>query len=74
MELSFFTTFEIGWLNGWVPSFAMLLVQIIFMMLFPQGGQTGSRYVVVHSPGSPIRTSEFDGSGSSADRIHFCAV
>ena len=39
MELSFFTTFEIGWLNGWVPSFAMLLVQIIFMMLFPQGGK-----------------------------------
>lgn len=39
MELSFFTTFEIGWLNGWIPSFAMLLVQILFMLLFPQGGK-----------------------------------
>ena len=39
MELSFFTTFETGWLNGWIPSFALLLVQFLFMMLFPQGGK-----------------------------------
>lgn len=39
MELSFFTTFEIGWFNGWIPSITLLLVQFLFIIIYPQSGK-----------------------------------
>ncbi|MDO4789679.1 MAG: isoprenylcysteine carboxylmethyltransferase family protein [Porphyromonas sp.] len=39
MDLSFFTTLQPGWLNVWILSFGMLLVQFVWMGLFREGGK-----------------------------------
>ena len=39
MDLSFFTTLQAGWLNAWIPSFGMVLIQFIYMAIFREGGK-----------------------------------
>ena len=39
MHLSFFTTLQAGWLNAWIPSFGMVLIQFIYMAIFREGGK-----------------------------------
>ena len=34
MEISFFTTLKIGWLNAWIPAFAMVLIQSVYMSIY----------------------------------------
>lgn len=38
-DLSFFTTLELGWINAWIPAFGMVLIQFVYMVLFPEGGK-----------------------------------
>ena len=38
IDLSFFTTFQIGWLNAWIPAFAMVLTQLVYMAIYKEGG------------------------------------
>lgn len=37
--LQFFTTLRIGWFNAWIPVFAMLLIQYIYMLIYKEGGK-----------------------------------
>lgn len=39
MEISFFTTLQVGWLNAWIPSFGMVLIQLVYMAVFKEGGK-----------------------------------
>lgn len=39
MDFSFYTTLEAGWLNAWIPSFGMVLIQFIYMAIFKEGGK-----------------------------------
>lgn len=39
MDTSFFTTLQAGWLNAWIPSFGMVLIQFIYMAIFKEGGK-----------------------------------
>ena len=39
LDLSFFTTLQIGWFNAWIPAFGMVLIQFIYMALFPETGK-----------------------------------
>lgn len=39
IDLSFFTTFQIGWLNAWIPAFAMVLTQLVYMAIYKEGGK-----------------------------------
>ncbi len=36
---SFFTTLQAGWLNAWIPSFGMVLIQFVYMALYPESGK-----------------------------------
>ncbi len=38
-ELQFYTTFSFGWLNAWIPLFALVLIQVVYMFLFKDGGK-----------------------------------
>ncbi|WP_373802378.1 methyltransferase family protein [Bacteroides heparinolyticus] len=38
-NLQFFTTLQIGWLNAWIPAFAMVLVQFVYMAIYKEGGK-----------------------------------
>lgn len=38
-NLHFFTTFQIGWLNAWIPAFAMVLIQFVYMAIYKEGGK-----------------------------------
>ncbi|WP_279173039.1 methyltransferase family protein [Tannerella forsythia] len=38
-DFSFFTTLQAGWLNAWIPSFGMVLIQFIYMAIFREGGK-----------------------------------
>ncbi len=35
-SLQFFTTLKIGWLNGWIPVFAMVLIQYVYMAIYKE--------------------------------------
>ncbi len=37
--LQFFTTLKIGWLNAWIPIFAMLFIQYLYMLIYKEGGK-----------------------------------
>lgn len=39
MRISFFTTLQAGWLNAWIPSFGMVLIQFIYMAIFREEGK-----------------------------------
>ena len=39
MGISFFTTLEIGWLNAWIPAFAMVLIQFVYMFIYKEVGK-----------------------------------
>ena len=39
MDISFFTTLQAGWLNAWIPSFGMMLVEFIYVQIFKDGGK-----------------------------------
>ena len=39
LDLSFFTTLQIGWFNAWIPAFGMVLIQFVYMALFPETGK-----------------------------------
>lgn len=39
MDVSFYTTLQVGWLNAWIPSFGMVLIQFIYMAIFREGGR-----------------------------------
>ena len=39
LDLSFFTTLQIGWFNAWIPVFGMVLIQFVYMALFPETGK-----------------------------------
>lgn len=39
LDLSFFTTLQIGWFNAWIPAFGMVLIQFVYMALFPEMGK-----------------------------------
>ena len=39
MTTIFFTSIQIGWFNAWIPSFAMVAIQFIYMALFKEGGK-----------------------------------
>lgn len=38
-SLSFYTAIEPGWLNGYIPSFALVGVQLVFMGVYREGGR-----------------------------------
>ena len=38
-DFSFYTTLQAGWLNAWIPSFGMVLIQLIYMAIFREGGK-----------------------------------
>lgn len=38
-NLQFFTTLQIGWLNAWIPAFAMVLVQFVYMAIYKESGK-----------------------------------
>lgn len=38
-NLSFYTTLQAGWLNAWIPSFGMVLIQFIYMAIFREEGK-----------------------------------
>ncbi len=37
--LQFFTTLRIGWFNAWIPVFAMLFIQYLYMLIYKEGGK-----------------------------------
>lgn len=39
MDISFFTTLKIGWINAWIPSFTMILIEFIYLSIFKEGGK-----------------------------------
>lgn len=39
MEYTFFTALQAGWLNAWIPSFGIVLVQFVHMGIFREGGK-----------------------------------
>ncbi|MDO4779432.1 MAG: isoprenylcysteine carboxylmethyltransferase family protein [Bacteroides sp.] len=39
MDLSFYTTLQAGWLNAWIPSFGMIIIQFMYMLFFIEGGK-----------------------------------
>lgn len=39
MDLSFYTTLQVGWWNAWIPSFGLVLIQFLYMALFKEGGK-----------------------------------
>ena len=39
LDLSFFTTLKLGWLNAWIPAFGMVLIQFVYMALFRETGK-----------------------------------
>lgn len=39
MDISFFTTLQVGWFNAWIPSFGMMLVEFIYVQIFKDGGK-----------------------------------
>lgn len=38
-NLQFYTTFKLGWLNAWIPIFALISVQLVFMLIFKEAGK-----------------------------------
>lgn len=38
-ELQFYTALKLGWLNAWIPIFALVLIQFVYMLLFREGGK-----------------------------------
>ncbi len=38
-NLHFYTTLQIGWLNAWMPAFAMVLMQFVYMAIYKEGGK-----------------------------------
>ena len=51
MPINDFIQFHFGWLNAWIPSFALVLIQLLYMILYREGGKRA-----VHL-GIPLRTS-----------------
>lgn len=39
LDLSFFTTLKLGWLNAWIPAFGMVVIQFVYMALFREVGK-----------------------------------
>ena len=39
LDLSFFTTLKLGWLNAWIPAFGMVVIQFVYMGLFREVGK-----------------------------------
>ena len=39
LDLSFFTTLKLGWLNAWIPAFGMVLIQLVYMAIFRKVGK-----------------------------------
>lgn len=39
MAIDFFTTLQPGWLNAWIPAFAMVIIQFIYMAIFKEGAK-----------------------------------
>ena len=39
LDFSFFTTFQFGWLNAWIPAFGIVLIQFVYMVLFREVGR-----------------------------------
>ncbi len=37
--LDFFTTFRLGWLNAWIPSLSIIVIQLLYMIIFREGGR-----------------------------------
>lgn len=37
--ISYFTTLSCGWLNAWIPSFLIILVQMLYLMVLKEGGK-----------------------------------
>lgn len=39
MPINDFIQFHFGWLNAWIPSFALVLIQLLYMILYREGGK-----------------------------------
>lgn len=39
MEISFFTTLELALAGAWIPSFAMVLIQFVYMFIYKEVGK-----------------------------------
>ena len=39
LDLSFFTTLKLGWLNAWIPAFGMVVIQLVYMAIFREVGK-----------------------------------
>ena len=39
MDISYFTTLQAGWLNAWIPSFGMMLVEYLYVQIYKDGGK-----------------------------------
>ncbi|MBB6275717.1 methyltransferase family protein [Porphyromonas circumdentaria] len=38
-NIAFFTSFELGWFNAWIPSFGIVLIQFLYMLIYKEGGK-----------------------------------
>ncbi len=38
-QQSFYTTFQAGWCNAWIPAWSMVLIQFVYMAIFKEGGK-----------------------------------
>lgn len=38
-SLQFFTNLQLGWFNAWIPAFAMVLIQFVYMSLHKESGK-----------------------------------
>ena len=39
MAISDLVQLQLGWLNAWIPSFALVLIQFLYMLLYKEGGK-----------------------------------
>ena len=39
MGFPYFTTLQPGWLNAWIPSLGIVLIQLAYMLLYREGGR-----------------------------------
>ncbi len=39
MRIAFFTSFQSGWLNAWILTLCLLLIQFVYMLIYREGGK-----------------------------------
>ena len=60
MPINDFIQFHFGWLNAWIPSFALVLIQLLYMILYREGVSGNIAFGVALCP-SPHRYTAIHG-------------